>query len=243
MKTKYLIRLDDACPTMNKAKWDKVESILNKYKVKPMVGIIPKNQDKSLMIDEVDAYFWDRARNWETSGWTIALHEYDHKYIKEEGGLNPVNLRSEFAGVDLETQKEKVSEGYKILKKQGLSPEWFFAPSHTFDRNTLLALKEKSSIRKISDTFALNPYILEDLIFVPQQMGVGRNIKIPGTWTFCYHPNTMNEHAFTAFEKFIKANQDKFISFNNVLEKTPTRKSLIDNLLSKSYLFYRKMRR
>ena len=33
---KYLIRLDDACPTMDAQKWSRIEDILNRGGVKPM---------------------------------------------------------------------------------------------------------------------------------------------------------------------------------------------------------------
>ena len=42
---KFILRLDDAAPTMNKEKWDKIEKILDKYNIKPIVGIIPDNKD------------------------------------------------------------------------------------------------------------------------------------------------------------------------------------------------------
>ena len=51
MTTKYLIRLDDACPTMDSVKWEKMLNILDRYEVKPMVGIIPHNEDPKLHID------------------------------------------------------------------------------------------------------------------------------------------------------------------------------------------------
>jgi hypothetical protein len=50
-KINYLIRLDDACPTMDAFKWRKLEKILDKYGILPIVGIIPNNQDQTLMID------------------------------------------------------------------------------------------------------------------------------------------------------------------------------------------------
>ena len=34
----YCLRLDDACPQMNAEKWKKMESILDEYKIKPIVG-------------------------------------------------------------------------------------------------------------------------------------------------------------------------------------------------------------
>lgn len=36
----YIIRLDDACPNMNHERWREVENLLEKYNIKPIVGII-----------------------------------------------------------------------------------------------------------------------------------------------------------------------------------------------------------
>ena len=74
---KYLIRLDDACPTMDKMKWDRIEEILDKFNIKPLVGIIPANNDSELFINEYDSTFWNKARLWQLKGWSIALHGYD----------------------------------------------------------------------------------------------------------------------------------------------------------------------
>ena len=108
--SKYLIRLDDACPTMDAVKWQRVEDMLDRYGVRPMVGVIPANSDPKQIIDSEDVAFWDKVKTWENKGWAIALHGYDHCYISEDGlkGLNPLWARSEFAGVSLEKQKEKI---------------------------------------------------------------------------------------------------------------------------------------
>ncbi len=45
-KTKYIIRIDDACPTMNKEKWGLFEKYLN---IKPIVAVIPNNEDEKMM--------------------------------------------------------------------------------------------------------------------------------------------------------------------------------------------------
>jgi len=45
LKINYLIRLDDACSTMDSAKWQRVETILDCYGVRPLVGVIPDNND------------------------------------------------------------------------------------------------------------------------------------------------------------------------------------------------------
>lgn len=62
MTTKYLIRLDDACPTMDSVKWKKMLSILDRYEVKPMVGIIPHNEDPKQHIDDEDPNFGRKLR-------------------------------------------------------------------------------------------------------------------------------------------------------------------------------------
>lgn len=120
----YLIRLDDACPTMDARKWQRMEDMLDAYGVKPMVGVIPASKDPKQQIDAADAEFWTKVKAWEKKGWAIALHGYDHCFISDAGmkGLNPLWERSEFAGVPLEQQKEKISKGVAILRANGIDP-------------------------------------------------------------------------------------------------------------------------
>ena len=48
---RYIIRLDDASPTMNWSKWNAIFEILDKFHIKPIIAVIPNNEDKSLIID------------------------------------------------------------------------------------------------------------------------------------------------------------------------------------------------
>ena len=73
MKNNYLIRLDDACPYMDVRKWQRVENLLDKYGVKPLVGIIPANADSATMMDEEDPLFWDKVHHWIEKGWEMAV--------------------------------------------------------------------------------------------------------------------------------------------------------------------------
>ncbi len=50
MYSKYLIRLDDASHYSNEEKWDRIESILIKFQIKPIVAVIPNNKDKNIML-------------------------------------------------------------------------------------------------------------------------------------------------------------------------------------------------
>jgi hypothetical protein len=239
---KYLVRLDDACPTMDKDKWTRIESILDKFEIKPMVGVIPNNKDPKMMIESPDKDFWKKTLRWQSKEWEIALHGYDHVYITKEAGVHPVNKKSEFAGVDIKLQEEKLKNGYNLMKEYGLEAEYFFAPSHTFDLNTLKALKKVTPINKISDTIAFKPYSKLGFQFYPQQLGHFRNINLPGVWTFCFHPNTMSNRDIESFEKFIAINASKFISFKDVEMKQDRVLSISDRILAKSYYALRNLR-
>ena len=245
MRITFLIRLDDACPTMDRTKWQLMEDILDKYGIKPMVGVIPNNEDTMQQVDPVDETFWEKAKTWEKKDWAIALHGYSHCYISQEGlkGLNPFWKFSEFAGVPLNVQKEKIRKGMAILKSHGIEAKYFFAPGHTFDENTLTALREESNIRIISDTIATKPYRRGDFVFIPQFGGHCREMKRSGVYTFCFHPNTMNVAAFDQLDYFLNTHQNEFLSFGGLDLSNVKSKSLFDRLLCFGYFTYRKMKR
>lgn len=242
MEHKFLIRLDDACPTMNHDNWLRMFQLLDSYNIRPMVGIIPHNKDSKQQIDAPDLDFWSKANSWSQKGYTIALHGYNHCYISESAGLNPLWHRSEFAGVKYELQCKKIEEGYSILKEHGILPKYFFAPSHTFDENTLKALKEFTDIRIISDTIATKPYRDGDFIFIPQIGGKCKNIKFPGIWTFCLHPSTMKDSDFLEVERFLIEHKNEFISFDQIDLSKLKKKDLVSRILSNVYFFIRKIR-
>lgn len=235
----YVIRLDDASDYNNLSNWNRMEKILNSYSIKPIVGVIPNNQDPSM----VKAYkknneFWKKVKQWQNSGWIIAMHGYNHVYITDDGGINPIQKRSEFAGVSLKKQEDKIKNGIEIFKSNGIIPDVFFAPSHTFDENTLLALKKNSDIRIISDTIANDIYFENDFYFLPQQSGRVR--KLPFKFvTFCYHPNTMRDNDFDELENFIKENRNKFNSLD-IKNLTKRNKNILDKFLSLLYFARRK---
>jgi len=237
----YLIRLDDASEYMDVSNWLLIEAILDKYEIKPIVGIIPKNEDKEFVsIYSWNPLFWDLARNWQNKGWTIALHGYEHVYCTSDGGLNPINMRSEFAGVPLEKQREKIQNGIRILKNNGLEPKVFFAPSHTFDVNTLEALRLESDIRVICDTIANDVYALEEFYFIPQQSGRVRRLPFRVT-TFCYHPNNMNQEDFQLLDRFLEKYRRKFGSLDDIHFKE-RKLNFYDKFLRNLYFSVRKIR-
>lgn len=199
----YIMRLDDVSQHMDLNKWLKMEILLDKYNIKPIYGIIPVNKDPELLKYEKVEDFWELMNRWKEKKWVPAMHGYTHVFETSEGGINPVNNRSEYAGVSLLRQREKIRKGYSVLKDNGIIPKIFFAPAHTFDANTLEALKKESNIRIISDTIANDIYFHNDFFFIPQQSGRCRKLPFKVT-TFCYHPNIMSEVDFINLEIFLK---------------------------------------
>lgn len=225
------IRLDDACPKRDVQKWDQMESLLDKYHIKPLVGVIPNCQDPQMKHYAEDTEFWShRIPAWQAKGWTLALHGFEHCYFTKEGGINPVNKRSEFAGLPYEEQAYKIRQGYALLKQQGITPQVFFAPAHTFDEDTLKALQTETDIRFISDTPANDAYVRRGFTFIPQQAGAVRPLPFKVV-TFCYHPNTMKTADFEKLENFIKTHT--ISDFRLITTKRSL--SLYDKLLMQLY--------
>lgn len=232
--SQYILRLDDASDYMDVEKWQRMEDLLDQYEIKPLVGVIPENKDPSLIETyERDPEFWNKTARWKAKGWELALHGCYHKYTTEEGGINPVNKRSEFAGVPLDKQKEMIRHGVDVLKSHDIDPKVFFAPSHTFDENTLIALREESDIRIISDTIANDVYFENGFYFIPQQSGRVRKLPFK-VCTFCYHPNMMEDGDFELLEEFIAQHQREF---EWVLDNALRRRKigLLDLMLKKMY--------
>lgn len=233
---KYILRLDDACERRNRKNWERMEKLLDKNDIRPVVGIIPKCEDPLMEQYEYDENFWDRVEQWQRKGWTIALHGFNHLYISESGGMNPVNNRSEFAGVSYEEQERKITEGLKIFNSHGINPKVFFAPSHTFDENTLKALKHVSEVEIISDTIAYDAYWKYGFTFVPQQSGKVRKLPFKVV-TFCYHPDMMTEKDFDELSAFLEKNGHLFTNILNC--KSKRKENLFDRLLRKLYFIKR----
>lgn len=217
MSAHYLIRLDDACPTMNHVKWLKMEKLLDKYAIKPMVAVIPDNKDNSFNDEKIDDnVFWNRVKAWQNKGWEIAQHGYTHEYVsKNSGDFTIGNNYSEFAGLLYGVQKEKIKKGYALLKEKGLKVNSWIAPAHTFDHDTVRALKEETNIGIISDSIALYPYTHQGFTWIPVQ--VANFINVPfGYWTICIHPNELSDKDFEKLEKKIQQFKEQIIATDDV---------------------------
>lgn len=47
--SRYLLRLDDASDYSDRERWQRMETLLDRYGILPIVGIIPDNHDSALV--------------------------------------------------------------------------------------------------------------------------------------------------------------------------------------------------
>lgn len=210
----FIIRLDDACPNMNWEKWQQMEELLDCYQVRPIVGVIPDNRDKEF-VHACKGDFWDLVRTWQKKGYTIAQHGLHHVIAhcgKQKFFQMTHDRNSEFAGRMYEDQVEVLRQGYQIMKSHGVTPDCFFAPAHTFDHNTVRAIRSLGYYRFISDGYALRPYQKDGVLFLPSLFDAPRRLMPWGVYTFVFHPNQMEQEDFARLEDFLKAYSSQFVS-------------------------------
>jgi peptidoglycan/xylan/chitin deacetylase (PgdA/CDA1 family) len=197
-ETRYLLRFDDVCPTMNWKAWEGIERHLVLHGVKPILAVVPDNQDPGLKVDPAAPDFWERVRRWQGMGYAIALHGYQHVYVNQDPGLMRLTPHSEFAGLPYQAQVTKLHEGLRIFREQGVHADAWVAPSHSFDATTLEALVDVG-LNVISDGLWPWPHADQGRLFwVPQQLWQFEP-KPAGLWTVCNHANSWTEQTVAAF--------------------------------------------
>src|SRR5260370_10098863 len=94
----YLRRIDDLCPTVKYQPWSGIRDLIRAFRIRPILAVIPDNQDYNLMSSPTHPRFWEEMREMEREGATIAQHGYQHRCTVRAGSMVPLHRRSEFAG-------------------------------------------------------------------------------------------------------------------------------------------------
>jgi predicted deacetylase len=211
----YLLRIDDLCPTVSAERWQQFQSLIEEFRLHPILAVVPDNQDPELQVSQPDPAFWDCMRALEAAGAAVGLHGYRHLCASRGRGLVDLHCVSEFAGVPAATQRSWIGEGIRILRGHGLDPNVWIAPRHGFDRNTLAALREEG-ILFLSDGFARVPFLQGGLTWIPQQLWAPVEKK-RGLWTVCVHPNTARDAEIAALRGFLDVHAAQFTSLDRVI--------------------------
>lgn len=231
MSMKIAVRMDDITPDMN---WDSFNFFLDLFKktgITPLLGIVPDSKDKSLAREEARDDFYDIMRALQTKGFILAMHGCHHLYTTKNGGLFPLNRNSEFAGIPYEKQKKMLLYGREKLKKNGIDTDVFMAPSHSYDRNTLRALKE-TGFTKITDGFGRAPYMYKGITFYPIAFKFDRSLKQKkGVTTLVIHANTVTEQEKERYTRIFREYGKNMISYSEYLKMEPIARNIFGMVL------------
>jgi len=241
---KYILRFDDITPGMSWSKFKSIESVLIDKNIKPVMGVVPSNLDNKLCVENENNQFWDVVRTWRSRGYSIAQHGFNHIYHTNDSGILKVNNNSEFSGLPFENQFKKLKDGKAILVEQGVWQPIFMAPSHSFDANTIRALRELD-FEFITDGYGVYPYEIDGLTLMPQLFSSGKNFGF-GVYTICIHLNNMTDKQVYELSEFIKNNCNKFILFDDACGIKPIFSSIamVSRLITSSVIpFLRNLRR
>jgi peptidoglycan/xylan/chitin deacetylase (PgdA/CDA1 family) len=218
----YLLRFDDITPCMNWKVWDEVERIVLKYNIKAVIAVVPDNRDEHLNVDDLNPMFWDRVRFLQSQGWAVAQHGFQHRYVTSSSGLMGINNYSEFAGLSLAAQTEKLSKGLKIFEDNGVAVDLWVAPGHSFDNITLEALG-KIGINVISDGFYFRPVFLKNLLFIPQTLWRFYDFAY-GVFTICHHINGWTSHDLEEFERNLILYRERIVGLHELILASPVKR-------------------
>lgn len=225
----YLLRLDDLCPTVLAEGWQRFQSLIEDFRLKPILAVVPDNRDPELQVSPPDPAFWARLRDLEASGASIALHGFRHLCVHRGRSLVDLHRTTEFAGVPGDTQRAWIAEGLRILRGNGLNPSVWVAPRHGFDAQTIQALLDEG-IAFVSDGFARRPFLRGGVTWIPQQLW-GPAEKERGVWTICVHPNTAGNAEIEALRNFLAAHAARFTSVDRaVADLQPTTLTLVERI-------------
>jgi predicted deacetylase len=205
--------------------------------------VVPDNRDPNLTFDWPEPRFWRRVRRWQAQGWTIGLHGYHHRYETGDAGIVGRYRCSEFAGLSRAAQRRKIAAALDVFAQEGVAPEVWVAPAHSFDAITLEELAEQG-VRFVSDGYSLLPHLdARGLLWVPQQLGGFRRMPF-GLWTVCLHHNRWTAAEVFEFRERLKQYRARIANFRQVVETYAERQPrLADRLSSESIRLARSLRR
>lgn len=220
---KIAVRMDDITPDMDWKSFDAFCALFEKYGIRPLLGIVPANEDPKLQIGAADPHFYEKMKELQKKGYRLAMHGCHHVYVTKKGGLFPLNAQSEFAGRPEEEQRALLTKGKALLEEQGIYTDIFMAPGHTFDRITVGILRELG-FSYITDGFGKGPYVRDGMTYLP--ISFLRRLCFSdreGITTFVIHANHSTEQELKKYEEMFRANRERFVPYSVFMEQKAVR--------------------
>ncbi len=215
--TKLLIRIDDITENMNWKNMDKCEKLFDENDIKPLLGVIPLNQDPEFLKYPKNENFWNKVEHWQKKGWEITMHGCNHLYTQksDKKDIFQYGGRSEFFGLNYDLQLKKIKDGLNEFKKRNIKIRSFFAPNHIYDENTLRALSN-SHLKIVIDGYGIFPFYKGDILFIPQLFH--KEIFLPlGIQCTQIHLNNWDNDYLKNFKIFIEKHKNNIVNLDYIL--------------------------
>ena len=133
-----------------------------------------------------------------------------------------------------------IRKGKEILKAHGLDTDVWMAPGHSFDRNTVLALK-MLKFKAVTDGIGLYPIRKDGIVHVPQQIWEPCKTQL-GVKTICLHLNSANDRVYKKVEEHVKSDSC-IVPFSKVLNHETKVKHRCFNFFYKGIFFLKTLRK
>jgi predicted deacetylase len=244
---KYIIRLDDICPTMDWDKFWKIKEILMDGKIKPLLCIIPDNKDIKLQVSSRTPFSIYRKEidSLIHLGWEISQHGTTHT-LTQKGGVLKISDKGELPGISSHLQRDIIEDGKKIFEDYGWQTDYFSPPAHAYDENTIKALI-KLDFKVLLDGIGIFPW-QDGLLYLPLIWWQPKELPLPfskmnGVTQICLHPNTITEKQLDDLKTFVKKHNNKITSVKEVASnyREISRLQIESNKLVKK-VFYTKLK-
>ena len=144
-KIDVVIRFDDYCSGMATDPVLRIFMLFEKRSIPITFAVIPfggsyapaPGQSEPQPLSEEKA--WILKRMLTTGNFEVAQHGFSH----EDNAKGTPLSSSEFAGLPLEEQMQRITRGKEVLESRlGIKPQSFAPPWNTYDENTVVALKK-----------------------------------------------------------------------------------------------------
>lgn len=235
---KVVIRLDDYTPNRDVPAWDRVEAMLERHAVRPLVAVVP--DDRYFGARATTETFWEDVRRLAQRGWAIGLHGDTHEVVSLAASAEREIFfakKSEFVGLSFEAQLGKLTRAYDNFVAHGVRPVAFVPPNHGFDRNTVRALIQHGGMHIVSDGIALRPYRDRQLLWLPTLDW--RVPRIPvGFRTVCLHPSSMAASELARLERDLPRIKRHVVSLEQIDPTIAGPKSVADKAFAALFRVY-----
>ncbi len=225
------IRIDDISPDMDWESFARFEELLARFRIRPLIGLIPENMDRTLgtgkAMPEEEYRAWLKEK--QSEGWVFAQHGWHHRYRTTQAGIFPLNPFSEFAGLPFMMQRRMIGKGKESLARLGVETDIFMAPGHSFDKNTLRALEE-CGFHYVTDGYGDAPYKRGELVFLPISLLRSAELKRRrGVTCFVVHTAEMGDSDLKEYEELFSKQRRRFIDYERLLKMKPVKRGFFGN--------------